>query len=81
MPKEDTQEAVSKGDEPTHIRYTGKGSRRVVSINDWSASGVNAKADSEWSFYNDYQLPIGDFTKKQLDLLRAENQFVGVVSE
>lgn len=84
MPKQETENPTpktGKNDDPTHIQYTGKASRRIVTAAQWAAAGIVVQEDSEWSFQNDFSVPITEFSSAQLDLLRNEGQFVGVVRE
>lgn len=80
-PKTQDAEASKSGSSDSsteYVQYSGGASRREITVADWSKAGVtDMKADSNWTFANDFKLPKKDFSEKALDYLLGEQRSNG----
>lgn len=59
------------------IKYIGLAHRRVISAEEWAAAGVTGMGTVEWSYMNNFSVPIDHFTDDALRVaIEPDNFFI-----
>lgn len=57
------------------VWYTGRASKRTISVEDWDGAGITVTQDTVWDASNGFSIPQASFTAAQIAILDADYSF------
>lgn len=57
------------------VKYVGTATRRIITSEHWEREGASDMPTTEWTFNNEYKIPVSDFSEVALSYLKRDGRF------